>query len=44
MLKSQAIHKQNPTNAQVSETNGTQKVQEKEQYDQLQPIIEYQLH
>ena len=38
------MHKQNPTNVQVSETNGIQQVQHEEQYMWLQPIIEYQLH
>ena len=41
---SQAMHKQNPTNAQVSKANEVQQVQYKEQYVQLQPIMEYQLH
>ena len=44
MLMSQAINKQNPTDAQVSKADGIQQVQHKEQYMWLQPITEYQLH
>ena len=44
MLMSQATHKQTPTTAQVSKTNGVQQVQHKEQYVWLQLIVEYQLH
>ena len=44
MLMSQAMHKQNPTNAQVSKGDGVQQVQHEEQYMWLQPIMEYQLH
>ena len=44
MLTSQATHKQNPTNAQVSEANGIQQEQHEKQYIWLQPIMEYQLH
>ena len=44
MLMSQAMHKQNPTNAQVSKANKVQQGQLEEQYVQLQPIAEYQLH
>ena len=44
MLLSKATHKQNPRNAQVSEADGIQQVQHKEQYKWLQPIAEYQLH
>ena len=44
MLMSQAMHKQNPTNAQVSKANKVQQGQLEEQYVQLQLIVEYQLH
>ena len=44
MLINQAMHKKNPIYAQVSEANGIQQVQHKEQYMWLQLIIEYQLH
>ena len=44
MLMSQAMHKQNPTNTQVSKNNEVQQGQHKEKYVQLQQIIEYQLH
>ena len=44
MIMSQAMHKQNATNAQVSEANGIQQVQHEEKFVQLQLIIEYQLH
>ena len=44
MLMRQAMHKLIPTNAQVSEADGIQQVQHKEEYVQLQPIIENQLH
>ena len=44
MLTSQAMHKQNPTNAQVSEANGIQQVPHEEQYVLLQAIMENQLH
>ena len=38
---SSAMHKQNPTNAQVSKDNGVQQVQHEEQYVCLQLIMEY---
>ena len=38
------MHKQNPTNAQVSKANNVQQGQLDEQYEQLQLIVEYQLH
>ena len=38
------MHKQNPTNAQVSKANEVQQGQLKEQYVQLQLIMRYQLH
>ena len=46
MLMSQAIHKQNPTNTQVSKADVTQQGQLEEQdvYVWLQLIMEYQLH
>ena len=44
MLMSQAMHKQNPTNAQVSKANEIQQGQLEEQYMWLQLIVEYQLH
>ena len=44
MLMKQAIHKQNPKNAQVSKANEVQQGQLKELYMQLQLIVEYQLH
>ena len=40
----QAMHKQNPTNAQVSKTNEVQQRQLKEQYVRLKLIMGYQLH
>ena len=43
MLMSQVMHKQNPTNAQVSKADGIQ-VQHQEQYVWLKQIIENQLH
>ena len=44
MLISQAMHKQNPTDAQVSKANGVQQVQHEEQYVWQQLMIEYQQH
>ena len=44
MLMSQATHKQNPTNAQVSKAHEVQQEQHEEQYVWLQLIMEYQLH
>ena len=44
MLMSQAMHKQNPANAQVSKADGVKQVQHEKQYMWLQPIMEYQLH
>ena len=44
ILTSQATHKQNPTNAQVSEANEVQQGKLEEQYVQLKLIVEYQLH
>ena len=44
MLMSQATQKHNLVNAQVSKANEAQQVQHKEQYVELQPIIEYQQH
>ena len=38
------MHKQNPTNAQVSKANEQQQGQLREQYVRLQLIMEYQLH
>ena len=38
------MHKQNPTNAQVSEANEVQQGQFEEKYMQLQLIVENQLH
>ena len=42
LLTSQAMQKQNPTNAQVSKTNEAQQVQHEEQYVWLQLITEFQ--
>ena len=44
MLMSQATHKQNSKNAQVSKANGVQQVQHEEQDVWLKLIIEYQKH
>ena len=44
MLVSQAMLKQNPINAQLSEANGIQQMKNEEQYLKLQLIMEYQLY